>query len=189
MVLTAIQDLEEFWDAVKVDRVQVRPEEADGPETVIDRALSRLSRDLPEILTKEHTGKSFQVPEHLTEILVTFARELLHNLYLEQQKQDVSVLIQLFLEVPGLPALDVKGFVRTLPQDLLNRILVRLEERRRRTGLQALLSIEAMWRDRPLHQDYEVQKDTDGKLVITFFPLEHPGPLSFRLRELFVGER
>lgn len=189
MGLTNIQDLEEFWDVVKVDRIQVRPEEADGPEAVIDRALSRLSRDLPDILKKEHTGKTFQVPEHLTEILVTFARELLHNLYLEQQRQDVSVLIQLFLEVPSLPAIDVKDFVRTLPRGLLNRILVRLEERPRRTGLQALLSIESMWRDRTLHQDYEVQKDVEGKLTVTFFPIEHPGPLSFRLRELFVGDR
>lgn len=185
MVLTDIRDLEEFWDAVKVDRVQVRPEEADGPESVIDRALSKLSRDLPDILKKEHAGKTFQVPEHLTEILVTFARELLHNLYLEQQKQDVSVLIQLFLEVPSLPPVDMKDFVRSLPRGLLNRILVRLEERPRKTGLQALLSIETMWRDRSLHQDYEVTKDGEGKLVVTFYPIEHPGPLSFRLRELF----
>jgi hypothetical protein len=185
MPLTDIQDLEEFWDVVKVDRVQVCPEEADGPEAVIDRALSKLDRDLPGILKKEYTGRTFQVPEHLIAILMIFARKLLNNLYLEQQQQDVSVLIQLFLEVPSLPPIDMKDFIRSLPRDLLNRILVRLEERPRKTGLQALLSIETMWRDRSLHQDYEVHKDGEGKLIVTFYPIEHPGPLSFRLRELF----
>ena len=89
-----------------------------------------------------------------------------------------------------MPAIEVKGFLRTLPRTLIDRILERLIDNNgsRGTGLQALLTLEALYRDSDLDHDYELERDSNGKLVISFQLDRHrnDGPVSFRLRELFT---
>jgi hypothetical protein len=184
--ISSMGDIEKFWNAVRVHRIEVSPE-AKGPESVIDLALERLKTELPQKLD-DYLTKKFDDPGVITNVIVDASRILLHALFDEQQKQDVSLMIQLFLEVPGKPPTDIKDFLRAIPRTLLNKILLRMERSSQQCGLQMMLSLEALFRDHELHQDYEVTKDSSNRLQIIFYPKEHSGPLSFRLRDMFTGQ-
>jgi hypothetical protein len=180
-----IKDLEEYWRDLRVGRVEFTAE-ADGPETVIDRAVGRFQEALPEIIKDAEFAYGAAGTGPLTRLLTNSLRVFAHALYEEQRRQDASLLIQLFLEGTGtLAPEDIKGFLQALPRQLIDRILARLEGTR--NGLHALLSLEVLWRDRTLDRDYELRRDQDGKIVVTFYPKEVPVEMSFRLRELFGG--
>lgn len=198
-----IEDIEEFWNVIRLERINIKPiEEDSGPESVINDAIAEVVKNFPGILYSkcdqvldrlsnpaDPNSKGLFV-NNITLILTEFSRELLRALMVEQRKKDSSVLIQLFLEVPSMPAIEVKGFLRTLPRTLIDRILERLIDNNgsRGTGLQALLTLEALYRDSDLDHDYELERDSNGKLVISFQLDRHrnDGPVSFRLRELFT---
>jgi hypothetical protein len=180
-----ISELEEFWDAIRIDRIQITPvEEADGCiESIIEKSLETVALKFPAVLADKYSSES--IHKWLTPVLIEFSRVLLHELLVEQRKKDATVLLQLFLEVPTMPALEVKDFLRNLPRETLNRILIRMEKQDRKTGLQALLVLECLFRDQDLTQDYEVERDNDGSLVVTLYVKSQNDSLSFRLRELF----
>jgi hypothetical protein len=184
--LVDITDIERCWDAIRIHRVELEPS-AGGPESVIDLALEKVRKELPSLLMAAIEGKELTIPEVYVEGFVTSARLLLYTLVEEQSKQDVSVLVQLFLEVPKKPVTDLKEFIRSLPKSILDRILIRLEKSNRRTGLQMLLSLESKFRDNLLHQDYEITKGINDQIPIIFYPKEINEPLNFRLRDLFTG--
>ena len=128
--------------------------------------------------TTRFSGQQLSEPDVLIGIVTLVAQAFVHALVDEQKKQDSTVLIQLFLEsATSLAPDDLRGFLRALPRDMINRILIGLESQPH-TGLQALLSIEALWRDRSLDRDYEIRREPDGKLVVSFFPSEAPGACS-----------
>lgn len=183
--VTSIEDIERFWNLVRVHRVEASPEEK-GPESVIDMALERLQAELPDIL-RGYFNKNFNDPTMFTNAMVAAAKILLTALYQEQQKQDISLMIQLFLEVPKKSPVEIKDFIRAIPRTIVDKILLRMERMKHQNGLQMMLSLEALYRDGQLHQDYEVTKETDNRLQIIFYPKERSGPLSFRLREMFIG--
>ena len=168
-----ISEVEEFWDAIRIDRIQLTPvEEADGCiEDIIEKSLKTVNSKFRNSRIKS--------------MFIEFSRVLLHELLVEQRKKDATVLLQLFLEVPTMPAFEVKDFLRNLPRETLNRILIRMEKQDRKTGLQALLVLECLFRDQDLTQDYEVERSNDGSLVITLYVKSQNDSLSFRLRELF----
>ncbi|MFA6359070.1 MAG: hypothetical protein WCY09_10530, partial [Candidatus Omnitrophota bacterium] len=197
-----VEDIEEFWDAIRLERINIKPiEEDDGPESVITDAITKMVSTFPTILYSKCSPALDQLTNpadpssrgsfvyYLTMILTEFSRELLRTLMVEQRKKDASVLIQLFLEVPSMPALEVKEFLRALPRTIIDRILARLIDSNgsRGTGLQALLTLEALYRDSNLDHDYTLERDAEGKLIISFQLDKHrdDGPVSFRLRELF----
>jgi hypothetical protein len=186
-VVLDIQEVESFWDAVRVRSIKIQPveQEDEGPEVIINRALAVVTEKFPAIMDRDFLGASL-TSEVLTRVLTAFAREMLTALFEQQRKSDSSVLIQLFLEVPSMSPIEVKAFLRTLPREFVNRILLRLEKNDKKTGLQALLSVEAMYRDQLLHQDYEVERTSEGTLVVTVHPENQGGALSFRLREMFA---
>ena len=201
MPVQNIEEIEEFWDAIRLERIQVKPiEEDSGPESVISDAIAEMVVKFPSTMyTKCNQALDHLAPDpnsrgnfvyYLTQILTEFSRELLKTLMVEQRKKDSSVLIQLFLEVPSMPAVEVKEFLRALPRSIIDRILARLIESNgsRGTGLQALLTLEALYRDSDLDHDYVLEIDSDGKLIISFQLDRHrnDGPISFRLRELFT---
>lgn len=183
--VTSMDDIERFWNAVRVHRVEAAPE-TKGPESVIDLALDRLRAELPKTL-EGYLNKDLNNAHNFTNAVVDASRILLTALFDEQQKQDISLMIQLFLEVPGKSPIEVKEFLRALPRTIINKVLVRMERNKQQCGLQMLLTLEALFRDGSLHQDYEVTKEMDNRLQIIFYPKEHTGPLSFRLREMFIG--
>ena len=203
MPVLAVEDLEEFWDAVRVERVNVKPiEEDSGPESVIEDTITELVKTFPGVMYNKcnqaldyltnpaDPNSKGNFVYYLTMILTEFSRELLRTLVVEQRKKDASVLIQLFLEVPSMPAIEVKEFLRALPRAIIDKILARLIDKNgsRGTGLQALLTLEALYRDSGLDHDYELERDPEGKLIISFQLDRHrnDGPISFRLRELFT---
>ena len=183
--VSSMEDIERFWNAVRVHRVEATPE-TKGPESVIDIALERLKAELPKKLD-DYLSKKFDDPEVLTNAIVDAFKILLHALLEEQQKQDFSAVIQLFLEVPGKSPVEIKEFLRALPRPLINKILMRMERSKQQCGLQMLLSLEALFRDKELHQDYEVTKEGTNRIVVIFYPKDITGPLSFRLRDMFSG--
>lgn len=183
--VTPIDDIERFWNVVRVHRVEASPEEK-GPESVIEVALERLREELPKTLTG-YLNRNLNEPWVFTNAVVDAAKILLTTLYQEQQKQDISLMIQLFLEVPKNNPVETKGFIRAIPRTLIDKILLRMEKSKHQNGLQMMLSLEALFRDGQLHQDYEVTKETDNRIQIIFYPKERSGPLSFRLREMFIG--
>jgi len=176
-----VSDLEEYWKDVRIRKVEFRPE-APGPEAIIDRASDAARGAILHLLTLQ--GQVVLDAERFTTILVDSMKLFAHALYEEQRRQDATFLIQLFLDGTGdLPSEDVKGFLQALPREVLERILARLEGTGH--GLHALLSLELLWRDELLEQDYELKRDQDGKIVVTFYPKEVSEALSFRLRDLF----
>lgn len=183
--ITLMDDIERFWNVVRVHRVEATPE-TKGPESVIDTALDRLKTELPKVL-EGYWDRDLSRHSVFTNAVVDASRILLTALFEEQQKQDISLMVQLFLEVPGKSPIEIKEFLRALPRTLVNKILIRMESNKHQCGLQMMLALEALFRDGSLHQDYEVTKEKDNRLVITFYPKERPGPLSFRLREMFIG--
>lgn len=183
--VSSINDIERFWDVVRVHRVKTESE-VKGPESVIDLALDRLKTELPKTLER-YLNKSLGDPLVFTNAIVDASRIILTTLFEEQQKQDISLMIQLFLEVPGKSPVEIKEFLRALPRTLIDRILIRMERNNQQCGLQMILTLEALFRDGSLHQDYEVTTEGASRLVITFYPKEQQGPLSFRLREMFIG--
>lgn len=179
-----MEDIEKFWNAVRVHRVEVTPQ-TEGPESVLDRAFARMETELDKVISERVKGGTY---DHIRNAIVVAARTLVTALYEEQQNQDISLVIQLFLEAPNKPPDEIKSFLRALPRTLLNKILVRMKKgNKHETGFQMMLSLEALYRDGMLHQDYEVTKDGDNKLQIIFYPKEVNGPLSFRLRDMFIG--
>lgn len=196
-----MDEIEEFWDAIRLERININKpiEEDSGPESVINDAITEMVTKFPTLLySKCNPAIDHLSPDinsrgnfvyYLTMILTEFSRELLKTLMVEQRKKDASVLIQLFLEVPSMPAFEVKEFLRALPRTIIDRILTRLIDSNgsRGTGLQALLTLEALYRDSNLDHDYVLERDSDGKLIISFQLDKHrnDGPVSFRLRELF----
>jgi DNA polymerase III delta prime subunit len=200
MPVQSMDEIEEFWDAIRLERINIKPiEEDSGPESVINDAITEMVTKFPTLLySKCSPAIDHLSPDinsrgnfvyYLTMILTEFSRELLKTLMVEQRKKDASVLIQLFLEVPSMPAFEVKEFLRALPRTIIDRILTRLIDSNgsRGTGLQALLTLEALYRDSNLDHDYVLERDSDGKLIISFQLDKHrnDGPVSFRLRELF----
>jgi hypothetical protein len=183
--VSSMEDIEKFWNAVRVHRVEVSPE-APSPESVIDIALARLKTALPKAL-EGYLKTDLSDPAVFTNAVVDASKILLTALFEEQQKQDISMMVQLFLEVPGKSPVEIKEFLRALPRTLINKILIRMERAKQQCGLQMMLSLEALFRDKQLHQDYEVTKDMGNRLQIIFYPKETNGPLSFRLRDMFIG--
>lgn len=49
MPLVDINELEEYWRDLRVGKIAVTPS-ADGPETVIDRAVAKFQMALPDLL-------------------------------------------------------------------------------------------------------------------------------------------
>jgi hypothetical protein len=186
MPVSSMRDIERFWDLVRVHRVEATPE-VEGPESVIYTALERLRSELPSILDG-YLNRDLRDHSVFTNAIVDSAKILLTTLFEEQQRQDISLMIQLFLEVPGKDPIEIKGFLRSIPRSLIDRILNRMFSSGKQSGLQMMLTLEALFRDGSLNQDYEVTKDRDNRLQIIFYPKEHTGPLSFRLRDMFIGK-
>jgi hypothetical protein len=184
--ITSMDDIERFWNEVRVHRVEASPE-TPGPESVIDLALERLRTELPKTL-KGYLKGNLSDPAVFTNAVVDASKILLTALFDGQQKQDISLMIQLFLEVPGKTPVEIKEFLRAIPRTIINKILLRMERSKHQSGLQMMLSLEALFRDNQLHQDYEVTKDTSNRLQIIFYPKETNSPLSFRLRDMFIGQ-
>lgn len=183
MPLVDINELEEYWRDLRVGKIAVTPS-ADGPETVIDRAVAKFQMALPDLLREAQFANNATGLGPLTNLLTESLRFFALSLYEEQRKQDVSLLIQLFLEgSANIGAEDLKGFLRALPRSVLDRVLNHTEGSR--SGLHALLSLEVLFQDGMLEKDFEVRRDHEEKLVVTFYPKEVPEPVSFRLRELF----
>jgi hypothetical protein len=180
-----MEDIERFWDAIRLHRVEAAPEEK-GPESVIDLALDRLRIELPKTL-EGYLNRNLSDPGVFTNAVADASKILLTALFEEQQKQDISLMIQLFLEVPKQSPIEIKEFLRALPRTLINKILLRMEKNHHQNGLQIMLSLEALFRDGLLNQDYEVTKETSNRVQIIFYPKEQKGPLSFRLRDIFIG--
>ena len=180
------EDLEQFWNALRGSKVSVQHTDSGGPEATLDKVIDSFETKfaMESILRSSHLNSKVDI-EGLTPILLTFARTLLHSLYQEQRKQDISVLIQLFLEAPQKPVAEVKEFIRALPRPLLDRVLLRLSEAKHHTGLQTLLSLETIFRDKGLQKDFDITAENDS-VTITFYPVEQTGPLRFKLRELFA---
>lgn len=185
-----VKDIEEFWQDVRVRSVSlaVREEEAEGPEAVFARASKAFMRVAPSMLRKEFTGKDGTDTDVICAMFARMSEVFISALIEQQKKQDISVVIQLFLEASSVPPEDVKDFLRGLPRGVLNRMLIHAEEtpNGRRSGLHALFSIEALYRDNDLREDYEIGRESDGTLLITMTPNGQSAPLNFRLRELFT---
>ena len=180
------KDLEEYWRDLRIGKVEITPE-AEGPESIIERATLRAQDELEVFIADLKLPADFRDPKNMGALITGCFRILAMALYEEQKKQDVSLLIQLFLEgTANLAADEIKGFLRAIPRVTVNSLLSRMGNSR--SGLHALLSLEALFRDRSLERDYEIRRDHEGKLVVTFYPKEVPEAVSFRLRELFESQ-
>ena len=183
--LSSMENIERFWNAVRVHRVEATPQ-SKGPEAVIDLAIEQLRAELPKVLDG-YLNKKFDDPGVLTNVITDACKILIHALVEEQQKQDISAVIQLYLEGSGMSPVEIKEFLRALPRTLINKILMRMDRNKQQCGLQMMLSLEALFRDKELHQDYEVTMEGTNRIVVIFYPKDITGPLSFRLRDMFSG--
>ena len=96
-----IEDIEEFWNVIRLERINIKPiEEDSGPESVINDAIAEVVKNFPGILYSkcdqvldrlsnpaDPNSKGLFV-NNITLILTEFSRELLRALMVEQRKKD-----------------------------------------------------------------------------------------------------
>ncbi len=119
-----MEDIEKFWNKVRVHRVEVTPQ-MEGPESILDRAFARMELELDKVINDRVTGGTY---DHIKKAIVVAAKTLVTSLYEEQQNQDISLVVQLFLEAPDKPPDEIKAFIRALPRTLLDKILIRMRK-------------------------------------------------------------
>jgi hypothetical protein len=182
------EPLEDFWAAVRVAQIEVKKEVTfPGPEESFAKAAESFMKEAPALLDSKWRHQDVSAFEVISGMWADMAKLFLTQWLEAQKNTDISLVIQLFLEGPKVPSEDVKGFIRALPLDVLHRIHLRMEAQpdQQRSGLHALLSVEQLFREGVLQDDYELSRDLAGTLVVTMYPAGHSGPLNFRLRELF----
>lgn len=182
--LVDIADLEEYWRDLRAPTVEVSSRNTQL-EGLLDQASVATVADLRAFLSTPEAYGRGGTNELILQMSARAARIFMSHWYEAHKKQDIGILIEIILEGQDAPVEEVKGFVRALPRSIINRILGELKGQA--TGLHALFSVEAHWRDGTLEEDFTIRKGMDGKIVVSFHPKESPEPLSFVLSNLFQG--
>ena len=97
----------------------------------------------------------------LSKITADAVRIFLATLQTQLKGHDLTGLIAIILEGQDLEPEELKGFVRALPEKLLNRAVD--SALGKASGTQALMAIEWHYRHRNLHDDYSLRINSQGR--------------------------
>lgn len=177
-------DLESFWQAVRAPRAIKLIDPGDwnvlkGIEIAAGKTNLELARIFADLRTE---GVE---PALISKIATRAIGVFLDHWYEELRHADLSTLVAVVLEGARLPVEELKGFVRSMPPALVDRIVSSIGPTA--SGLQALMTVEQEWR-KVRGRDYELSRDLDGRLLVTaYFPRLGGEPLTFRLDERYGG--
>jgi hypothetical protein len=151
-------------------------ESIDGAWDILERRLvlpteSPFQQDLDAAATHTHTVVSTfvtslgQVPvdgEVMGKITTLAVRTFIESLQSNLKGRDLVGLLSLVLEGQGLEGPELKGFIRALPDKLLQRILDSVLGAA--NGIQALMAIEWHYRQGRLFADYSLGVTSQGQV-------------------------
>lgn len=175
-------DLESYWASLRARR-EVTPLDQPSP---VRRSLDRAQAITQKVLSEKFKTLGAGTSDTLAEIVSTGAQVFLDNWYENLRQEGPSALIELILDGKDLSVVELKGFVRALPVQLLERIIKDRGLESKGGGIHVLLAVEYLHRTRRLNQDYELRRDLDGKLLLVTYPSGLDGQeLTVRLDEIF----
>lgn len=119
----------------------------------------------------------------LEEITAQVIQTFLKNWLGDLRKKDFSYLLGFILEGQNLPVVELKAFMQALPQTLLKKMVGAYPDTA--NGVYGLAAIELNRRDGIL-ESYELQRDSDGHLRVTFYDRRTRQDISFTLNESFA---
>lgn len=170
-------DLETYWSELRKDQPKIKLARNDLP-SIMEMATAKTTTELQEWLRK-HPG-----PLDLPAMVAQGVQMFWHHLTTDLKHIDTVGLIEVILSTQGLPAPELKTFVRALPRTLLERI-VQSELGASAGGIHALLSLEVLFRD-GRESDYTLTAMPSGGVEVAVQPRNrNVGELRFRLDESF----
>lgn len=176
-------NLERFWSRLRPARQVVKVEGWDILKA-IEVACTKTNAELAGKL------KDLDVsPRVASEIATRAVLAFLDHWYEEIRHGDLVSLIAVILEGRNIPVGELKGFIRALPDTLLERVVQNPGPKA--SGIQALLAIEHDFRrtGRSAERDYDLHADPlRGGLSVTFRPPRAGGEaVTFNLGDNFEG--
>lgn len=169
-------DLETYWNDLRKGQPEIKLAGNDLP-SILEVATARTTSDLRE------WRKKLPGTPGLEELVAKGIETFWHHLTTDTKRFDIVGLIEIILSVQGLPAPELKAFVRALPRTLLERI-VQSDLGVTAGGIHALLSLEVLFRD-DRESDYTLTTIQTGGIEVTVRPRNREGELRFRLDESF----
>lgn len=132
--------------------------------------------------------------------LIMYVAEETVQTFLQHWRKDLAArgsggILDVVLEDSTLEVVELKRFIRAVPESLVQRIVKNGPTATSARGIHALLAIEYHYRVNPqkFTRDYDLVRDDHGVLSVTFYPKDtsrdpshpNPGPFTFRLDETF----
>lgn len=180
---TSDVDLESDWADLRPpgsNLIQIARNDLPG---LMAMALAQTQHDLLMYLQKR-PGSETMTPEALSEFVATGVQLFWDHLTKGARGVDTIGLIEIILSAQGIPATELKIFMRGLPRTLLNRILESALGAQAE-GIHALLALEVLVRD-GRENDYTLTQLPSGGIEVTVRARAHDNKvLSFRLNEEF----
>lgn len=174
------KDLEEFWSALNLGEIP----EPIKPHSSFEERLEKV-KDLVQNELKERYKKQPWLPQHswTPEFLSSFIAEgvetFIRTWHEHLRSQDMTGLLSIVLEAQQLDAMEMKGFVKALPQSVLERAL-RGSVGSQVNGTFALLALEKLRREGRIVTDYVMER-RDARIFVTVYPKN----VAFALDESF----
>lgn len=175
-------ELEEFWKDLRPNRIVLVKDSTDpkGPlllasELAAHELATRFAKWVGQELTAEILAQI------VSEGVKTFIEKWSESL----KEQNLSGLIEIVLEGQKLTPEELKGFVRALPDSLVERIVGSAVASG--TGITALMALEHHHREGTLRTDYAIEQQ-HGRVVVRFTPTGRSGEITFGLYDEFSLE-
>lgn len=163
-------DLEAYWSDVRTSPALITVHNGTGR---VDVAAAKAAHDAAKV------GVPASAAEKVIDQFLGYWRA-------EVLAGGIGSLIELVLEDYNLSTSELDGFIRALPQALLQRIIDQGAASSSARGIHALLAIEQHRRRHTGNvQDYILHRDPDRVLLVEIRRLGGQHPITFRLDETF----
>ena len=175
------EEIEDFWEDIRI-RSPIAEVSTKTTEGQLILAAEKAAFDLKH---KFEDLRGVALTPDLLGSIVAEAAKIFMQKWLETLREtDLSGLITIILEGQNLPPADLKGFLRALPETLVDRVASSALPTS--TGIQALVALEYHYRHRTnndLVGDYQIVQES-GKIFVRFTSRAH-GEFSVSLTDKF----
>lgn len=172
-----LQEAQEDWNLLRGSTLTVVSDRASDLKSQLEIASAETAWELSQYVKK----LGGITPEVLGDVVAKAVQTFLAKFYNLYRKQSLAGLIELVLEGQDLTPEELQGFVRALPNSLIQRIL--LASTASTTGIHALLAIEDAHRNKRI-QEYSLGRD-GPRTTCTFYDPVRKATVTFYLDEKF----
>lgn len=176
--------LEDFWSDLKLKTCTPLVASLNNSvEGTLDLACAKTLHDIKQKYEPVMDPKTWN---GLLEAVRDIIQRLKAHIYEDFRKRGPASLIEMVLVDTSLNPVELKGFVRALPESLVKRICEEGAAGSSAKGVHALLSFEWLYRTHPgrFTGDYTLNRRGDGVLEISIQPAGS-GVIVFRLDDTF----